>query len=82
MAEGARLESVYTFTRIEGSNPLSPPRFCFKNTETYLKGLIHNGLSLFIFFKSLAILVLLKHDGDKWGMIGYTINRPQILKNS
>ncbi len=37
MAEGARLESVYTFARIEGSNPSLTATFNSNNTLQYLK---------------------------------------------
>ncbi len=48
MAEGARLESVYTLTRIEGSNPSLTAKYCFKATRNRPKTLVPQGIRVFL----------------------------------
>ncbi len=48
MAEGARLESVYTFTRIEGSNPSLTAKYHSHDVLWDLKKLKSKGFKLFL----------------------------------
>lgn len=48
MAEGARLESVYTFTRIEGSNPSLTAKITSNNIPCCPKKLEFKGFRLFL----------------------------------
>ena len=48
MAEGARLESVYTFARIEGSNPSLTAKIISDDIRRCLKSLNPKGLGFFI----------------------------------
>ena len=47
MAEGARLESVYTFARIEGSNPSLTAKIISDDIRRCLKSLNLKGLGFF-----------------------------------
>ena len=68
MAEGARLESVYTFARIEGSNPSLTAKIISDDIRRCLKSLNLKGLGFFIAVSNPTSSVAIPHIvGDNWG---------------
>ena len=70
MAEGARLESVYTFARIEGSNPSLTAKIISDDIRRCLKSLNLKGLGFFYCLHLPTLSIAIPHIvGDNWGMI-------------
>ncbi len=55
MAEGARLESVYTFARIEGSNPSLTAKILLSKIIIHFKRLKLQGFKPFLLLSSVPI---------------------------
>ena len=54
MAEGARLESVYTFARIEGSNPSLTAKYQRTALQSSIERLESKGFKPFLMSKNLG----------------------------
>ncbi len=84
MAEGARLESVYTFTRIEGSNPSLTARFYSCNVLQDLKRLKSKGFKPFLLSHTIHFIYCNPDilGGITGGIINYPQNYPPILRKN
>lgn len=68
MAEGARLESVYTFARIEGSNPSFTAKLASRSIQRGTERLKLHRFKPFLLF--CEILVHPLQSPISWGIIG------------